>query len=122
MDGYYLCTNVHSISIIINMFLYNTGILLYTCAIYITSLFKPKAKLWVNGRKQWREKLKSQFSKLPQQKRIWIHCASLGEFEQGRPIIEAIKIFSGESFSKTAVAKGVVKPKENNNPQIKTPK
>lgn len=73
------------------MFLYNTGIFLYTCAIYISSLFKPKAKLWVNGRKQWRERLTSQLQKLPNKKRIWIHCASLGEFEQGRPVIEALK-------------------------------
>lgn len=73
------------------MFLYNTGILIYTCAIYISSLFKPKAKLWVNGRKQWRERLNSQLQKLSTKNRIWIHCASLGEFEQGRPVIEAIK-------------------------------
>lgn len=73
------------------MFLYNTGIFLYTCAIYISSLFKPKARLWVNGRKQWRERLNSQLQKLNKENRIWIHCASLGEFEQGRPVIEAIK-------------------------------
>lgn len=80
------------------MFLYNTGIFLYTCAIYISSLFKPKAKLWVNGRKQWRERLISRLEKLPNKKRVWIHCASLGEFEQGRPVIEALKKQSPETL------------------------
>lgn len=80
------------------MFLYNTGILLYTCAIYISSWFKPKAKLWVNGRKQWRERLNLQLQKLSTENRIWIHCASLGEFEQGRPVIEAIKKQSPNSI------------------------
>ena len=42
----------------------------------------------IDGRKNWKGKLASKnFSG----KKIWIHCASLGEFEQGRPLIERIK-------------------------------
>jgi 3-deoxy-D-manno-octulosonic-acid transferase len=70
-------------------FLYTIGILLYGSLIHIGSLFNPKAKQWVNGRKGWRIKL-SQF-KRDDKPLYWFHCASLGEFEQGRPIMEALK-------------------------------
>ncbi|MDR2011365.1 MAG: 3-deoxy-D-manno-octulosonic acid transferase [Bacteroidales bacterium] len=43
----------------------------------------------ISGRKSWREDLKKSIKK--NQKYIWIHCASLGEFEQGRPLIEKYK-------------------------------
>ncbi|MFO0322212.1 MAG: 3-deoxy-D-manno-octulosonic acid transferase, partial [Bacteroidota bacterium] len=49
------------------------------------------AKLWINGRKNWKENLKLNVEKLDLQNSVWIHCASLGEFEQGRPVIEKIK-------------------------------
>jgi len=70
-------------------FLYNTGILLYAIIARIISPFNKKAFLWTNGRRKWFELLESRVNK--QEKYIWIHCASLGEFEQGRPVIEAIK-------------------------------
>ena len=69
--------------------LYNIFIWLYYSAIYFASLINPKAKLWIEGRKGVLSKLKKQIKK--EDKIIWIHCASLGEFEQGRPIIEKIK-------------------------------
>ena len=69
--------------------LYNLGILIYTALAYLLSPFNEKAKLWVKGRKGWHEKLTGKIK--PGEKYIWIHCASLGEFEQGRPLIEAIK-------------------------------
>jgi 3-deoxy-D-manno-octulosonic-acid transferase len=69
--------------------LYNTGIMLYTLAIRIAALFSGKAALWVRGRKDWQgqitEKIKNK------DKVLWVHCASLGEFEQGRPVIEEIR-------------------------------
>jgi 3-deoxy-D-manno-octulosonic-acid transferase len=70
--------------------LYQLSILLYTFAIRVTAIFNPKAKLWITGRKNIFEKLEQ---KLAGNTRplIWIHCASLGEFEQGRPIIESLK-------------------------------
>jgi 3-deoxy-D-manno-octulosonic-acid transferase len=71
-------------------FLYTTSIHLYNIAIHVAALFNPKAKLWVRGRKnifqQLRATLKTNDSKL-----LWVHCASLGEFEQGRPLIERLK-------------------------------
>lgn len=69
-------------------FLYSLGILLYGFLIRVTALFNTKASEWVKGRKKWQKKLESQ----PDLHGcIWFHCASLGEFEQGRPLIEKIK-------------------------------
>lgn len=45
----------------------------------------------MNGRKNWKQNYANQLKKLTGQKKIWMHCASLGEFEQGRPLIESIK-------------------------------
>ncbi len=70
------------------LFLYNTGIFLYNIAIRIFSLFNEKGRLLLQGRSDTMEAIKH--LKMPQ-KTIWVHCASLGEFEQGRPVIEAIK-------------------------------
>ena len=58
--------------------------------IRVAALFNPKAKLWVAGRKNSFGRIAQAVSG-KQEKRIWIHCSSLGEFEQGRPVIEAIK-------------------------------
>lgn len=55
----------------------------------IAALFNPKAKKWVNGRKGQFDRLKEQIDDGDQI--IWFHCASLGEFEQGRPVIEAMR-------------------------------
>jgi len=69
--------------------LYNISIWGYLIAIHIAALFNPSAKLWVEGRKNIYQKIKE---KLQNSKNIiWVHCASLGEFEQGRPILEAYK-------------------------------
>jgi 3-deoxy-D-manno-octulosonic-acid transferase len=57
----------------------------------LASAFKPKAKLWIQGRKNWKTRYAEHLKKLKGQKKIWVHCASLGEFEQGRTLIECIK-------------------------------
>jgi 3-deoxy-D-manno-octulosonic-acid transferase len=69
--------------------LYNIGIRIYWLVALIISPWNRKAKLWLEGRKHWHEKLKGVFDR--DEKIIWFHCASLGEFEQGRPVIEAIR-------------------------------
>ena len=73
---------------IIRLF-YNLGINILVLGIAIASMFNPKAKSWIKGRRKQFKKLKLDFS--GQERPIWIHCASLGEFEQGRPVIEEIK-------------------------------
>ena len=78
-----------SFSHYLNLGIYNLAIFIYRLGIFIASFFNQKAKFWIDGRKDIFQKIKSQ---LPDnQKLIWIHCASLGEFEQGRPLIEKIK-------------------------------
>lgn len=70
--------------------LYQLGIIGYATLIRIAALFNRKAQLWVSGRKNWASKLKQAKTQI-KDPCLWIHCASLGEFEQGRPIIEAVK-------------------------------
>ncbi len=73
------------------MWVYNLVIFLYGTVIKLASVKKTKAKFWVNGRKDWRITLSTKISKFNTKQLIWIHCASYGEFEQGRPLIEVIK-------------------------------
>lgn len=70
-------------------FLYNIGILIYTVLAKLSAPFSTKAKLWVDGRKNWDHHISEKIS--ANDKTVWIHCASLGEFEQGRPLIESIR-------------------------------
>ncbi len=72
-----------------NFFLYNLFIHLYHLAIRIIGLFNNKARLWVRGRKDIFRRLENEISH--DRPIVWFHCASLGEFEQGRPVIEACK-------------------------------
>ena len=69
--------------------LYNISIQLYVIAIRFAALFNAKAKLWVNGRKNIFQKIEEVTK--GEQNIVWFHCASLGEFEQGKPIIEGYK-------------------------------
>ena len=68
---------------------YTLIIYCYQLGIRIASLFSNKAKLWLKGRKNIFAKIEETIPSSAHP--IWIHCASLGEFEQGRPLIEAIK-------------------------------
>lgn len=70
-------------------FLYNIFISVFGWIVLFAALANKKAAKWVNGRKVVFETLFKLVSS--QDKFIWIHCASLGEFEQGRPIIEGLK-------------------------------
>ncbi len=69
--------------------LYSLFIYLYGLSIRIAAMFNTKAKKWVEGRQTLFETLAVTIKK--EDHPIWIHCASLGEFEQGRPIIEALR-------------------------------
>lgn len=73
--------------------IYNIFIFFYSLAIHCASIFNSKAKLWVKGRRTIFEQLeKTLQQKITNRDKVfWFHCASLGEFEQGRPLIEKIK-------------------------------
>ncbi|WP_367772034.1 glycosyltransferase N-terminal domain-containing protein [Flavobacterium sp. WC2421] len=71
------------------LFLYNIVIQITGPLLKFISLFNPKIKLFVNGRENVFQILEEQIK--PQDKSFWFHAASLGEYEQGIPIIERIK-------------------------------
>ena len=74
---------------LIYFFLYDLAIQFYLLAIRIASPFNSKAKLWLSGRKKLFDELKKN---IPQNDYIvWMHCASIGEYEQGRPVIEKLR-------------------------------
>jgi 3-deoxy-D-manno-octulosonic-acid transferase len=71
------------------LFFYNIFLHLYTLAVRIASIRSTKAVFWLNGRKDIFQKIALWKSTLNEaDKIIWMHCASLGEFEQGRPVVE----------------------------------
>ena len=71
--------------------LYNFAIFCYKLALKLVSPFDSKAKQMVQGRNMWKSKLGKDFYNLDLPV-MWIHCASLGEFEQGRPLLESFSL------------------------------
>ena len=69
--------------------IYNIGIYCYGALIFLASLFNEKARLLRNGQHEAFNLLKEKVD--PKAGYIWFHAASLGEFEQGRPVIEQLK-------------------------------
>ena len=69
--------------------LYNIAMHCYRIGVGLVSPWNKKAKLWCEGRRNLFERLRQSLD--PTAQIIWVHVASLGEFEQGRPIIEQIK-------------------------------
>ncbi len=70
-------------------FIYDLGIWFYGAILHLISPFHTKAKLWVEGRKNILSHIEQTVEK--GHKYIWFHFASLGEFEQGRSVLEALK-------------------------------
>jgi 3-deoxy-D-manno-octulosonic-acid transferase len=71
------------------LWLYNIGIFFYGLILRLLTPFNSKAKLFIEGRNGLFEVLKNHIN--AGEKHIWFHFASLGEFEQGRPVLESIK-------------------------------
>jgi 3-deoxy-D-manno-octulosonic-acid transferase len=74
--------------------LYNLGIWGYYLLLRIASIRNKKAQSWIDGRKDIFIRLKETIT--PGELILWFHASSLGEFEQGRPVIEAIRALSPE--------------------------
>ena len=70
-------------------FIYNLLIPIVWFALHVVSLFNEKIRLFISGRKQTYSILEEKIN--PEDQVIWIHAASLGEYEQGLPILESIK-------------------------------
>jgi 3-deoxy-D-manno-octulosonic-acid transferase len=71
------------------LFLYNIVVHIAGIFLKLLALFSPKLKLFVAGRKTVIETLNSKIN--ASDKTIWFHAASLGEYEQGLPVIEKVK-------------------------------
>ena len=71
------------------MFLYDIGVALYARAVAFVALWNKKAKQFTEGRKNIFERMAQAIS--ADDRVVWMHVASLGEFEQGRPILEEIR-------------------------------
>lgn len=69
--------------------MYNLGIQIYEVLIKFFSRYNEKAKRWVLGRENIFERMEEKLTK--DEKIVWFHASSLGEFEQGRPVIEGFK-------------------------------
>lgn len=71
------------------LFFYNIFLFLFRAGVRIAALFNKKAGLFLTGRKDLFERLQSALN--GNNKIVWMHCASLGEFEQGRPVLEKLR-------------------------------
>ncbi len=72
------------------LIIYNISLKIYYLLALLISPFNNKAKQWIAGRKNIFEKIKN--SNIEGSQNIWFHVSSLGEFEQGLPVIEKIKL------------------------------
>ncbi len=71
------------------MWFYNLCVIVYAALIRLVSPFYAKAKLWCSGRDGMFERMQSSIDNTKEI--VWIHVASLGDFEQGRPLVDYIK-------------------------------
>ena len=71
-------------------FLYSLGLALYALLLRLVAPFNPKAAAWVAGRRGLLPRI-AQALAADTAPRLWVHCASLGEFEQGRPLIGGLR-------------------------------
>jgi 3-deoxy-D-manno-octulosonic-acid transferase len=73
----------------ISLFFYQLTVYSTTILIRISGIWNSKHRKWIDGRRDIFSDIRSVIKS--DENRIWIHCSSLGEFEQGRPVIEQIK-------------------------------
>jgi 3-deoxy-D-manno-octulosonic-acid transferase len=78
----------------VKLVLYDLFIFLYQTGARLLTPFNSKARLWLLGRKRWASRLRQQVAQLDAGQSstvVWMHASSLGEFEQGRPLLEKIR-------------------------------
>ncbi len=69
--------------------MYQLAIYVYLCGVAIASLFSKKVKTMWRGERDALRILKEKVD--PNAQYVWFHAASLGEFEQGRPLMERLR-------------------------------
>lgn len=75
------------------MILYNISLFFFKIGIHLAAFFNKKARQWIAGRKNIFQEIERKLAEknVAEAQIIWMHCASLGEFEQGRPVLESFK-------------------------------
>lgn len=76
--------------ITVSHFFYHLFLKAFWVGAWSSSFFSTKSKKWIQGRKEIWQQIE-QFKKTENNTIVWFHCASVGEFEQARPLIETIK-------------------------------
>jgi 3-deoxy-D-manno-octulosonic-acid transferase len=81
-----------------SVLLYQFALFFYRMAAQVASLTNEKARLFIDGRKNLLEQVASSL-RLEKRPRIWLHAASLGEYEQAVPLLKALKLkYPGHAF------------------------
>ncbi len=75
----------------VGLLLYQTGLFFYALAARLAALFNNKVRKWLHGQRQAWQQLTNLSEQATGQQVLWFHCASVGEYEQGRPLMAAIK-------------------------------
>ena len=73
------------------LFFYNTFLFLFRNLLPLVAFFSPKARLLHEGQRQLFPKLRAALQGQGAARRAWVHCASLGEYEQARPVLEQLR-------------------------------
>jgi len=73
----------------LQLFFYSLFLAFYKTGIRIAGIWNKKARNWIKGREDIFDKIRKSVPEYAQV--AWFHCASLGEFEQGRPVIESFR-------------------------------
>ena len=81
-----------TIKTIMSIIFYHVFLLLYKTGIRLIAPWNRKAKLWLEGRRGLFERMRGELGTEKSSSRVvWMHCSSLGEFEQGRPVLEELR-------------------------------
>lgn len=72
-------------------FLYTAGIRFYGFLIHLAAMGNSKAAEWVQGRKTWKRQLLDLAPEFSEGRWLWFHVASMGEYEQAAPLVEACR-------------------------------
>ncbi len=76
---------------LLSLLLYNLFLWLYQFSLRLVSPWNRKAAAWIEGRRGGMGKIEASGVRDSPKTKLWMHCASLGEFEQGRPVIESLR-------------------------------
>ena len=76
---------------VLSRFIYYISTRAYFLGIRIAALWNRKARRWVALRRNWKSEAQKWSAGNQGNKVVWMHCSSLGEFEQGKPVLDAVK-------------------------------